>query len=177
MDSTQGSAPDDRPDQHYDLLIKGGEIYDGEADRTYRADVGVCSGLIEAVGDLSGRADTTINAQDRLVSPGFIDIHTHCDDTFRNNRVGPGDTDVNPVWKGNLNHLFQGVTTVVTGNCGQGYVDVSHWLGLADTLGLGCNVCHLIPHGDFTAPCPTYRAKDELTSTTDRPCSGQYLSR
>ena len=34
---------------------------------------------------------------------------------------------------------------MVTGNCGQGYVDVAHWLGLVDTLGLGVNVCHLIP--------------------------------
>ena len=70
MNSIPRSERDDRPDQNFDLLIKGGAVYDGEADRLYTADVGVRDGRIAAVGQLSGRAENVILARDRLVALG-----------------------------------------------------------------------------------------------------------
>ena len=151
MVSTQREAPDRSERKPFDLLIRGGLVYDGTGAEPYLADVAVSGGLIAAVGDLDGRAETVIEARDKLVTPGFIDIHTHCDDTYRLNGIGPDTEDLKPAWKANLNHIYQGVTTVVTGNCGQGYVDTAHWLGLVDALGLGVGVCHLVPHGDLRA--------------------------
>ncbi len=71
-----------------------------------------------------------------MVAPGFIDLHTHSD---------PGISQA--ALRHNRNYLTQGVTTVVTGNCGLGVLDVSKYLATIDAHGAGTNVIHLIPHG------------------------------
>ena len=89
-----------------DLVIEGGELIDGSGAPRRRADVGVRDGLIAALGDLRGTsAKRRINAEACVVAPGFIDSHSHDDQLLLQH---PG---LHP-------KLLQGVTTVVTGNCG-----------------------------------------------------------
>ena len=91
----------------FDLIIAGGSVVDGTGAVRVRADVGVVDGYIAAVGDLEGRAAATRHdASGHIVCPGFIDVHTHDDRLLLTEPEGPHPK------------LTQGVTTVVTGNCG-----------------------------------------------------------
>ncbi len=90
----------------FDLLITGGRLLDGTGAAAYPADVGIVEGRIAEIGKLAGsRATRTLDASGSHVAPGFIDIHTH--DDF--------NIPLNPLVSGKTR---QGVTTVVTGNCG-----------------------------------------------------------
>jgi len=90
----------------YDTIIKNGNIIDGTDSESYLADIGIISNKIRAIGDLSSKsAKTIIDATDKVVSPGFIDIHTHTDIELL----------VDPNAK---SKIFQGVTTEISGNCG-----------------------------------------------------------
>jgi N-acyl-D-aspartate/D-glutamate deacylase len=92
----------------YDLLIRGGTIMDGTGTEAYVADIGVNDGRISAIGQLSGSADEEIDAAGSLVTPGFVDIHTHYDGQV--------------TWENRLQPSSQhGVTTVVMGNCAIGF--------------------------------------------------------
>ncbi len=96
----------------FDLLIKAGTIVDGTGAARFVADIGVVDGVIVAVGsDLDGDAAETIDATGLLVTPGFVDIHTHYD----------GQATWDPVLDPSASH---GVTTVVMGNCGVGFAPV-----------------------------------------------------
>ena len=89
-----------------DLIIRHGEVIDGTGNERYRADVAIKGDRIAAIGDLSQiSADHEIDATGRIVAPGFIDVHTHDD------RLLLSHPAMTP-------KLSQGVTTVVTGNCG-----------------------------------------------------------
>lgn len=90
----------------FDLLIKHGTVVDGTGAPKMVADVGISDGQITAVGpSLDGDAAREIDARDRIIAPGFIDVHTHSDFTLLNT---PGaDSKVR-----------QGITTEVVGNCG-----------------------------------------------------------
>lgn len=91
---------------HFDVLLRGGELIDGTGAARYRADLGVRGERIAAIGDLAdATADHIIEAEGRIVAPGFIDSHTH-DDAFVLT-----DRNVEP-------KVAQGVTTVIAGNCG-----------------------------------------------------------
>jgi N-acyl-D-amino-acid deacylase len=90
----------------FDLLLRGGTVIDGTRAPRLRADVGVRDGRIAAIGDLSqARATQVIDATGRIVAPGFIDAHTHDDQALL----------LQPEMRFKVS---QGVTTVVTGNCG-----------------------------------------------------------
>ncbi|HPI36486.1 MAG TPA: amidohydrolase family protein [Ignavibacteriaceae bacterium] len=90
----------------FDVIIKNGKIADGTGSILFKADVGINGDKIEAIGDLSSSsANLIIDAEEHIVSPGFIDIHTHTDT----------ELIVNP--KGE-SKIRQGVTTEVSGNCG-----------------------------------------------------------
>lgn len=90
----------------HDLVVRGGTVIDGTNRPRFRADIGVTDGRIAAVGDLGGAtAREVLDAAGRIVAPGFIDSHTHDDQALF---VDPGM----------MPKVSQGVTTVVTGNCG-----------------------------------------------------------
>jgi N-acyl-D-amino-acid deacylase len=95
----------------YDLLIRNGTVIDGTGARRVRADVGIVAGRIAAIGDLDGDAVATIEADDLVVAPGFIDPHTHYD----------AQMCWDPLLDSSSAH---GITTVVTGNCGVGIAPV-----------------------------------------------------
>ena len=63
----------------YDLLIKNGRVVDGSGMPAFRGDVGVANGKIVEMGKLSGPAKSTVDAEGRVVAPGFVDNHTHFD--------------------------------------------------------------------------------------------------
>ncbi len=92
--------------QHHDLLIRGGTVIDGTRAPRFDADVAVQAGRIVAIGDLADdTADTVLDATGRIVAPGFIDVHTHDDQAVLSEPLLPFK-------------VSQGVTTVITGNCG-----------------------------------------------------------
>jgi N-acyl-D-amino-acid deacylase len=130
----------------YSLLIKGGTVYAGTLDHAVKQDIGIDGDRIKAVGNLGGSADKVIDATGYIVTPGFIDVHNHADMVFPLIRSMMKAEDV-PELKGNLNFLFQGVTTIVTGNCGLGYTSIDEWFNYLDSLNFGNNVYHLVPHG------------------------------
>lgn len=102
------SSPNAFPDSPspFDLVLRGGTIYDGTGAPPTVGDVGIRDGRIVAVGDLSlASATQTISAAGKFVCPGFIDIHTHSDISIL---YTPGMDS----------SLAQGVTTEVVGNCG-----------------------------------------------------------
>ena len=93
----------------FDLLIKGGLVYDGTGAPAARLDIGVKDGRITAVADnLESNAGRVIDATGKIVTPGFVDVHTHYD--------GQATWDVHMQPSSNL-----GATTVVMGNCGVGF--------------------------------------------------------
>ncbi|HEY1751268.1 MAG TPA: amidohydrolase family protein, partial [Caulobacteraceae bacterium] len=97
----------------YDLVIRGGVVVDGTGAGRFEADVAVEGGRIAAIGQVSERGAEEIDARGRLVTPGFVDIHTHYDgQSSWDQRLAPSST--------------HGVTTVVMGNCGVGFAPVKH---------------------------------------------------
>ena len=94
-----------------DLIIRGGTVVDGSGESMVEADVAVTNGRITAVGQVSENGVEEIDARDRLVTPGFVDVHTHYDAQV---------TWANQITPSSCN----GVTTVLMGNCGVGFAPV-----------------------------------------------------
>lgn len=63
----------------FDIVIKGGEIFDGTGIPSFKADIGIKEEKIIKIGDIAGKGSTTINTDGLVVSPGFIDMHNHTD--------------------------------------------------------------------------------------------------
>ncbi len=103
----------------HDLVIRGGTIVDGTGGAARTGDVAIDGDRISAVGGAAGPAKTTIDATGKLVTPGWVDIHTHYD----------GQVTWDPYLTPSSWH---GVTTVVMGNCGVGFAparpDKHDWL-------------------------------------------------
>jgi N-acyl-D-aspartate/D-glutamate deacylase len=95
-------------DHPYDLVVRGGLVHDGQGSAPVETDIAVKDGLICAVGDIAGRGTEEIDAKGQVVTPGFVDIHTHYDGQATwDERMQPSS--------------WHGVTTVVMGNCGVGF--------------------------------------------------------
>lgn len=96
----------------FDLLIRNGTVVDGTGSDRFTADVAIADGVIAAVGpDLDNDARETIDATGLLVTPGFVDVHTHYDGQVT------WDETLEPT-------SLHGVTTLVMGNCGVGFAPV-----------------------------------------------------
>jgi N-acyl-D-amino-acid deacylase len=118
----------------YDLLIRNARVIDGTGNAWFSADVGIANGRIAALGRLAdAQAARTIDAGGRVLAPGFIDVHTHIEQGVE--KVPRAD-----------NYLLDGVTSVVTGNCGGSETDLAAWFRQLETLGIGLNVASLIGH-------------------------------
>jgi N-acyl-D-amino-acid deacylase len=92
----------------YDLIIRGGTVVDGSGGAPFEADVAISGGKIAAVGKISGQGHEEISAKGKIVTPGFVDIHTHYDGQITwENTLAPSS--------------HHGVTTVLMGNCGVGF--------------------------------------------------------
>ena len=103
----------------HDLVIRGGTIVDGTGAKPYAGDVAIDGGLISAVGVVNTKGREEIDATGQVVTPGFVDIHTHYDGQATwDQEMGPSS--------------WHGVTTVVMGNCGVGFApakpDKHDWL-------------------------------------------------
>jgi N-acyl-D-aspartate/D-glutamate deacylase len=120
----------------FDVVIKGGMVYDGTGDVPFEADIGIKDGEIMVIGEIKGSGKANIDAQGLYVAPGFIDMHTHCDRGL-----------IREEGRSAKNYLTQGVTTVVTGNCGGGTYKVKDFFNELRSEGAGPNVIHLIGHG------------------------------
>ena len=89
----------------YDLVIKNGTVIDGSGLPRYRADVGVRHGRITTIGRIRERAREVIDAEGQVVTPGFVDGHTHMDAQIFWDPLGTSS-------------CWHGITSVVMGNCG-----------------------------------------------------------
>jgi N-acyl-D-aspartate/D-glutamate deacylase len=89
----------------YDLMLKGGRVYDGSGLPSFNADVAVADGKIVEIGRLNGAAKRTLRVDGLAVAPGFIDPHTHLDAQLLWDPLGTSS-------------CYHGVTSVVVGNCG-----------------------------------------------------------
>ncbi|GAC1572382.1 MAG: amidohydrolase family protein [Sphingomicrobium sp.] len=95
----------------YDLVIRGGTVFDGTGGESFVADVAIKDGRIAEVGSVTGQGADEIEAEGRIVTPGFIDVHTHYDGQITwEHRLAPSSD--------------HGVTTVVMGNCGVGFAPI-----------------------------------------------------
>jgi predicted amidohydrolase YtcJ len=124
-----------------DVVLQGGTVIDGTGAPRRQADVAIRGDRIVAVGTFPIDPKTrVIDASAWIVAPGFIDLHSHSDRVI-----------LKPATRENLNFQAQGVTTIVTGNCGHGVLDVGKMLDEIDKEGAGTNVIHLVPVGEVRA--------------------------
>ncbi len=141
-----------------DLVLKGGTLIDGTGAPGRRGDVAVRGDRIVAVGTFEAEPGAkVIDASTLIVAPGFIDLHTHSDEGITKTPT-----------RLNANFLTQGVTTIVTGNCGGGVLDVAKYLAAIDAHGAGSNVIHLVPQGEV---------RSTIMGNTDRAPSATDLER
>jgi N-acyl-D-amino-acid deacylase len=144
------------PAANYDLLIRNARVVDGTGAPWFRADLAIANGKIAAIGRLnSATAAKVIDAKGRILAPGFIDSHTHIEGEIE--RLPRAD-----------NFLRDGVTTVVTGNCGGSARDVAAWLARLETLPLGINIATLYGHNT---------ARREVMGADNRAPSPEELAR
>src|ERR1700744_2603332 len=91
-----------------DIVIRGGTIADGSGGDLFEADIAIKNGRITEVGKVSGKGKEEIDARGKLVTPGFVDVHTHYDGQV--------------TWSQDITPSSQnGVTTAIMGNCGVGF--------------------------------------------------------
>jgi len=159
----------------FNVVIKNGRIINGTGSPWFRGDVGISADRISRVGDL-GRYETEreIDANDLMVCPGFIDVHTHSDVSFLANPRADSK-------------IIQGVTTEIVGNCGDSaapatelgksflseeydekgidwdWNTVAEYLQKLEANGLPLNVGTLMGHGTIRASVMGFEARDPTT--------------
>ncbi len=124
-------------DEPVDIMIRNARVIDGTGSPWFRSDVAIDDGKIVGMGvklDLDARQ--TIDAAGRIVAPGFIDVHTHVESSG-------GREGLRNLPRAD-NYIRDGVTTIITGNCGSSEIDVAAWN--RSLKGLGINVATLIGH-------------------------------
>lgn len=147
----------------YDIFIKNGKIIDGTGNSWYYGNIAIKDGKIVQIGrNVNVQAKKTIDATGLIVAPGFIDVHTHLE----------GDEEKDPTA---ANFIYDGVTTVVTGNCGSSNIDIGKYLHWIDSLKLSINVASLIGHNDIRTAVmgkvnrdPTPQEMEQMKDTVDK---------
>lgn len=120
--------------QQFDLLIKNGKIIDGTGNPWFYGDIAVKADKIVAIGKLdSTQAKEVINAKGLIVAPGFIDVHAH---------IEGGDFSFPTA----NNFIYDGVTSVITGNCGNSNLDMKEYFRKLDSAKISVNVGSLVGH-------------------------------
>jgi N-acyl-D-amino-acid deacylase len=148
-------GPPGQAQQTFDILIRNGRLLDGTGNPWRRVDVGMRGDRIVAVGALSpSGAAHVIDAADRVVAPGFIDVHSHAADGLVRDELRQG----RPL-------LAQGVTTVVVNPDGGGPIDLLAQRRQLESGGLGVNVALLIGHGSVR--------RDVMGSANRAPTDGE----
>jgi N-acyl-D-amino-acid deacylase len=124
----------------YDVIIRNARVLDGSGKPAFRADLAIQDGRIAAIGTLPAGATAArvIDAQGRVAAPGFIDAHTHVE----------GNLDRAPQA---ANFLLDGVTTVITGNCGGSELNLPQWFAKLEKLGIAINVASMVGHNTVRA--------------------------
>lgn len=121
------------------ILLVGGTLHLGDGEPGSEGNIAIQGEKIVAVGDFElGKVKQQIDCRGLVVSPGFVDLHNHSD-----RQVLQKST------RAVVNYLTQGCTTIVTGNCGSGPVDVGKYYDQIDQSGVGVNVAHLLPQGNL----------------------------
>ena len=117
-----------------DILIRNGRLIDGTGNNWFIADVAIRDGRIAAIGRLDHfTAARTIDARRQIVAPGFIDVHAHVE-------FGLFETPTAD------NYVYDGVTTVITGNCGGSADSLKEFFARIDRDGTSINVASLVGH-------------------------------
>ena len=119
---------------NFDIIIRNGKIINGAGNSWYYADIAVKDGRIAAIEKLiNATATKIIDAKGLIVAPGFIDVHAHIEGgIFENPAAG--------------NYIYDGVTTVITGNCGGSADDMKIFFLRIDSLKPSINIASLIGH-------------------------------
>jgi N-acyl-D-amino-acid deacylase len=123
-----------------DILIVNGAVYTGELRQAQSLNIAICQQIICGIypQNVEVKAKKVLDAAGQIVSPGFIDPHTHSYQELISQ-------DKNQ----NLNYLFQGVTTVINGNDGDGPVDIQAASRAFNPAGIGTNTAFLVGHGSL----------------------------
>lgn len=126
-------------DPQPDCVIENVTIYDGSGSPGHVGTIFIGGDRIVSIEKSAApQGARRIDGTDLIAAPGFIDLHSHSDRPI-----------TKPATRQNVNYLTQGVTSIVTGNCGSGPVDVGQYLAKIDEGGAGTNVLHLLPHGSM----------------------------
>lgn len=124
-----------------DILITKGTVYTGDSSQSQLLDIAVCKEIICGVypsGSQQIKANKVVDASGKIVSPGFIDPHTHSLAELKSKNKNH-----------NLNYLTQGVTTVVNGNDGGGPINIKAIASQLESNGIGTNVALFVGHGSL----------------------------
>lgn len=144
----------------YDVVFRNATVVDGTGSEPFRADVAIENDRISDIGSLAQRGTQEIDASNLVVAPGFIDVHTHDDFALL--------SQPNMSFK-----TLQGVTTVVTGNCGTSSTPFGDWIDKVVAARPAVNVVPLIGHGsirerimgrDNQSPATTQQLQDMMST-------------
>ena len=131
--------------ESYDLVLKNGLIVDGIGTKAYNGDIAIRGNRIAKIGTLkTSQATETFDVSGLIVTPGFIDVHTHCDRGIK--RVPTVD-----------NYILQGVTTVIGGNCGGHRFPLAELYADLEESGVSINFGSLVGHNTIRREVMEYK--------------------
>jgi N-acyl-D-amino-acid deacylase len=119
---------------NYDIIIRNGKIIDGTGNSWYYGDIAIKDGKIVSIQKhITTNAAQTIDAGSLIVAPGFIDVHAHIETSIFERPTAD-------------NYIYDGVTTVITGNCGGSADNLQQFFYSVDSMGMSVNIASLVGH-------------------------------